>query len=363
MQIKAKITPFQFYTMLYLGRIFSHIAYISNIRVQFSSEETIYGMILMGVYLLLTSVPILYMMRKDMESSIITRAECISKGFSKALCVIFLLDFYIYAILSAGRFELFVSSVMFPETNMAIVVITLLAASAYSAYKGIEAIGRAGIVFLVPVLFSFAFVFLSLIKDVDPLNYTPMLSADIGKISGIGLYTCSRTAEILAAAILLPFVKNQKKGHLPMWILIITLTFIITTLVLEGVLGAYNKTQLFGMYTLAVLAEFEFIERLDALISCIWMICAIIKLSVIFFICDYLFTQLFKKKKRLLYLLISIAVIFTGTRVVSRNILDFSVIITSPLTTVIYLLSVVGLPILIIILEKIKERRNAHAKA
>lgn len=363
MQTRAKITPFQFYTALFLGRVFSLVAYISNIRTRLSSEETVYETLFMGVLLLITSLPTFFLIKKDSESSIITRASCVSKIFSKALCVIFLIDFYIYAIITSGRFEIFTSSVMFPETNMALVLLALLAVAVYTAVKGIEAIGRSSIVFLIPVLSVFAFVYISLIPDFDTLNFTPMTSDDFSQIFGIGVYSCSRTVEILAISILLPFVRGNKKRGLPIWILIITATILITNIMLEGVLGEYNKTQLFGMYTLALIAEFEFIERLDALISCVWMLCAVIKLSLTFFICDYLFSELFGKENKLLYHFISAAVIFTGTTIISGSMLDFSNVITSATTIILYLFSACVIPSAVIIAEKVKNGRNGNEKA
>lgn len=363
MRVTPKITTFQFYTMLFLGRVFSLVVYIFNIRTGLSSEAMLLETVCMGAFLIITSLPTVWLLKKDQESSIITRASCVSKTFSKALCVIYLFDFYIYAVITSGRFELFTSSVMFPETNMSLVLLTLLAAAAYSAFKGIEAIGRSGIVFLVPVLGAFAFVYLANIQNFDTLNFTPIMTKEVPDAVSIGLYSCSRTVEILAVSVMLPFVKGNKKRGLPIWILLITLTILITNIMLEGVLGEYNKTQLFGMYTLAQLAEFEFIERLDALISCVWMLCAVIKLAFSFFVCDVLLTQLFGKKNKLLYLVISIAVIFTGTKLIAGNILIFSEVVTSPTTIILYLITALVVPISVIIAEKIKERKTADEKA
>lgn len=213
------------------------------------------------------------------------------------------------------------------------------------------------------MLGAFAFIYLAHIQDFDALNLTPMMSGEIPDIINIGLYSCSRTVEILAVGLLLPFIKGNKKRGLPIWILLITVTIIITNIMLEGVLGGYNKTQLFGIYTLAQIAEVEFIERLDALITCIWMLCAVIKLSFTFFICDMLFTELFGKKNKLLYLLISIAVIFAGTKLIAGTILIFSDVITSPTTIILYLFSTCVIPTGVIISEKIKERSTANEKA
>lgn len=358
MPTKANITPFQFYTLLFLSRIFSLVAYIANMRAQLSSSETLVGSLLMGIFLLLTSLPTLWLMKKDANSSVLTRASCLSAVYEKIICLIYLADFFFYGIMTATRFELFASSVMFPETDMSFVVLTLLAASAYAGYKGIEALGRSAVIFLLPVLLVFVFVFCSLLGDFDFLNFTPFTTKNLAETVDSGLYTCAQTHELIAVGILLPFVKEQKRKSLPVWILLITGIIFLTNLMLAGILGSFSTTQLFGMYSLSVLAEFGFVERMDSIITCVWMICALVKLAYIFFLCDYLLSSLFGKEKKVLYLLLSVAVIFAGMLALSRSIFNFSQIVTSPVSMILYLVSAVGVPLSVVLAEKIKGRKQ-----
>lgn len=356
MASKNKITPFQFYTVLYLGRIFSFVTYIANIHSEISSTETLIIMLLTGVYMMITSIPTLVLLNNRSEVSIIKRAEYISKPLSKIFCVLFILDYFFYGIITAARFEIFTSSVMFPETDMSFLVLTLLAACAYAAFKGIEGIGRAGVLFLIPVVISFVFVYLSLIKDFDTLNFTPITSFDTKELFKSSLYSCAATPEIISIGILLPFVKNHKKRHLPIWITVLTATLFISDLMLTGVLGSFGNTQLFGMYSLSVLAQWGFVERLDAVITCVWMLCAVARLSLIFFISDYLFTLLFGKKNDIVYLVITVAVVFAGMLVISNNILTFFNTVLSAVEPAVYLVSSIVPQIIVLIAEKRKDR-------
>lgn len=359
----SKITPFQFYTILYLGRIFSFVTYISNIREQLSSSGMIVGTLLMGVYMFITALPMIFFIKTDNQSSILIRAECLSKVFSKAVCVIFLVNYFFYGVMAASRFEIFASSVMFPEKNMSFIVLTLLIAAAYISCKGIEAIGRAGVAFLIPVVITFAFVFLSTAKHFDILNFTPMNMQELGSMFDIGFYTCTSTCEMLSIGIMLPFIKDQKVKNLPIWLAVLLGTMVISNVMLAGVLGSFSSTQLFDMYSMSVIAKIGFVERLDAIITCVWMICALLKLSLIFFICKHLFTKLFGKENQILYLFISVVVVFLGMSFISGGIIRFVDVATSPIQFIIYCISACGIPAAILIAEKIKKGRKKHEES
>lgn len=358
----AKITPFQFYTILYLGRIFSFVTYISNIRVQLTSSEMFLGTLLMGVYMVITAVPMIIFIKTDSESSIITRAECLSKPFAKVVCVLYIANYYFYGIMAASRFEIFASSVMFPERNVSFIVLTLLIATAYVAAKGIEPIGRAAAAFLVPVLLTFLFVFSTSAKDFDMLNFTPMLTKNVSSLFDIGFYTCTSTCEMLSIGIMLPYIKNQKVRDLPIWIGVLFFTILVSNVMMSGVLGSFSSTQLFGMYSMSVLAEFGFVERMDAIITCVWMICAVIKLSLIFFITNILFTKLFGKKHKTIYLAVSVLVVFAGMFLISHSIIHFFDIVTSPVQFVIYCVSACAIPLIILIGERFTTKGAKHEK-
>lgn len=354
---KAEITPFQFYTVLYLGRIFSFVTYITNVREALDSSEIIVGTLIMGVYMFITAIPMMIFIKTDNKSSIITRAACISKVFSKVVCVLYILNYFFYGIMAASRFEIFASSVMFPEKNMSFLMLTLLVATAYIAVKGVEPIARAAVAFLIPVLLTFAFVFLTEIKDFDILNFTPFSMDKMPSLLDIGFYTCTSTCEMLSLGIMIPYIKDQKVSALPKWLFATICTILIADIMLAGVLGSFSSTQLFGMYSMSVLAEFGFVERLDAIITCIWMFCAVIKLALIFFICNRLFSSLFEKKHQAIYLTISVFAVFIGMFIISDSIIRFFEIVTSPVQFLIYSVSACGIPIIILICEKIKKKR------
>lgn len=361
MQLTVKITPFQFYTLLFLSRVFSLVTYISGIRSNLSTSGEVLSILVMSAILFISVLPTAILIKKDSASSVLTRASCISPVFEKACCLVYLAFFIFKGITTAARFELLLGSVMFPETNVQFFVAILLIVSLFCAWRGTEALGRAGVIFLIPVLFAFAFVFLTLIKHFDTLNFSAIYQSETLGILDGGIYSVARTCEVSVIALFLPFIKNHKVRHTFIWTGVISATIILTEVMISGVLGGFGANQLFNMYSMSVIAGFGFIERMDAIISCIWMICATIKIALIFYICNLLLTSFTGKNRTKIYTGLTAIVIFAGMMLISLSIINFASLVKLPLMTILFTLTAIIIPLTVIAGEKIKEKRHEKA--
>lgn len=362
MELTPKITPFQFYTVLFLSRIFAMVTYAAGVRESLTTTDEVIAAVLTGIFLIITAIPVVLFLRQDNSSSIITRASCLSSGFAKVLCIIYLFDYLYFGIITAVRFGIFTGSVMFPDTNVIFFIVMMLLASSYIAFKGIESIGRSSVIILIPVVFALIFVFATQTDAFDILNFTHPFTDDIKDIVSSGFYSAARTGELAFTVLLAPYVKKQKGKHVFTWILAITAVIFVTELLLAGVLGGFGSTQLFSMYSLSVLAEFGFIERLDAIITCMWLLCAAAKIAVTLFLCETLLSSLFGKRRKMLYISLSAAVILAGSIPLTNNIVSLTGLIRSPIAFIFYLTTVCIIPVSVMVIEKIG-RRKKHETA
>jgi hypothetical protein len=358
MKLTAKITSFQFYTLMFLSRVFAMVTYIAGINEELSTTDEIIASVFTGVFLIISAIPIILFLKNDNESGIIKRASCLSENFSKVLCVFYLIEALYFGIITAVRFGIFTGSVMFPDTNMAFFIFIMLIASSYIAFKGIEAAGRSAVIILIPVLFALIFVFATQSDAFDFLNFTHPFSDKLTDIVSSGFYSASRTGELGFIILLSPYVKKHKGRHVFSWITAVTVLIVVTEIVLAGVLGRFGATQLFSMYSLSVLAEFGFIERLDAIITCIWLLCAALKIAIIIFLCETLFSSLFRKRNRLLFIAISCIIIFASSIPLINNISGFLSLIRSPVTSLLFISGICVIPSVIMICERIKRSRK-----
>ncbi len=358
MKLTAKITPFQFYTLLFLSRVFGMVTYIAGINEELSTTDEIIASVFTGIFLIISAIPTVIFLKHDNESGIINRASCLSEKFSKILCVFFLLEALYFGTITAVRFGIFTGSVMFPDTNMAFFIIIMLVASSYIAFKGIESAGRSAVIILIPVVFALLFVFATQSDDFDFLNFSRPFTDKLTEIVSSGFYSASRTGELGFILLLTPYVKKQKGRHIFLWITAVTVLIVITEIIVAGVLGRFGATQLFSMYSLSVLAEFGFIERLDAIITCIWLLCAALKIAVIIFVCETLFSSLFKKRNRLLFIAISCIAVFAASIPLINNISAFVTLIRSSVSQILFISGICLIPSVIMIAERIKRRQK-----
>lgn len=358
MELNKKITPFQFFTLLFLSRVFAMVTYIAGINKELSTTDEVIASVFTGLFLVGSAIPVILFLKQDNESSIIKRASCLSESFSKLLCIFYLIEALYFGVITAVRFGIFTGSVMFPDTNMSFFIFIMLAASSYIALKGIESAGRSAVIILIPVLFALIFVFATQSDDFDFLNFTHPFTEKLSDIISSGFYSASRTGELAFVLLLTPYVKKLKGRHIYLWIGALSILIIITEIVLAGVLGRFGETQLFSMYSLSVLAEAGFIERLDAIITCIWLLCAALKIAVIIFVSEMLFTALFKKRKRFLFIAVSCTVIFIASIPMINNISGFISLIRSPVHPILFITGICIIPSITMVFEKFKRRKR-----
>ena len=359
MKIKAEISSLQFYTVLFLSRVFAAVTYIMSIRTELASTDRVISSLLAGLYMLVTAIPLAVLIRQNSSSSVLERAEKISPLLSRVLCAVYFIELIYLGVITSVRFGIFTGSVMFPDTNIMFFIFMMLAFSAFTAFRGIEGLGRSAFVMLFPVLLSLIFVFTAQKGRADLLNMTVPLSSSAEGIVSTAVFTASRTGELLFAALMPQNVKKQKSRHIFIFILCVTAVLAASELAMSLVLGNYGETQLYGMYSLSVLARFGFIERLDALFSCVWLLCAGAKSALTLFACSSLLSFFTKKSRNLLYICLCAVLIFLGALPLSGNLIGLSQLINAPVTQIFYLLGVVVMPSVVMLGERVKNREKA----
>ena len=153
------------------------------------------------------------------------------------------------------------------------------------------------------------------------------------------------------------------KKHYILWSVLSALSFSFILFFVVATLGTFADTQLFPTYTAVTLAQFGLFERLDALETAIWILCVVTKLTlyisaIVKCIC-FAFPKLSEKITA-----ISVGVVITGFLVfISGNIMNFGFISFTPLVVGVYLVPVLVLPLVLLIYNLIKRRKNNEKTA
>ena len=358
---KSSVSAPQFFAVLYLSMLGSMFMYISSPQITIATAEALLRPVVFAVVSIVFAIPIYFLCTKGALKEKLQR-EKKSKVY-KGVALFYAAVYFIDALMTVGRFDLFASSELFPGTEMTYFLIGLVAVCVALTFSGIGALGRAGTIFTLVVVGATVFASFTLSKEVDFLNFTPLFENGVGKFITDSLTFSVQASEIGVIVIFFPEIKGNLKKHYILWSVLSALSFSFILFFVISTLGAFSDTQLFPTYTAITLAQFGLFERLDALETAIWILCVVTKLTlyisaIVKCIC-FAFPKLSEKITS-----VSVGVVITGFLIfISGNIKNFGFISYTPLVVGIYLVPVFVLPLILLIYNLIKRRRNNEKTA
>lgn len=353
---KSTVTAPQFFSLLYLSMLGSVFMYVSSPEITIATAETLLRPVVFAVVSIVVAIPMYILFKKGAYKQNLA-SEKKSKVY-KTIAVFYAVVYFIDALMTAGRFDLFASSELFPGTEMTYFIIGLIAVCVILSFCGLGALGRASTMFTVVVIGATLFASLTLSKEVDFLNFTPLFENGVGKFFWDSFMFCIQASEIGAIVIFFPEIKGNIKKHYILWSVLSAVSFSFVLFFVIGTLGTFADTKLFPTYSAVSLAEFGLFERLDALETAIWILCVVTKMTlyitlIIKCIC-FAFPRFSEKITA-----VSVGGIISAVLIfISGNIMNFGFISFKPLVLGVYLIPIIILPLILLFTDFIKRRKG-----
>ena len=356
----GKISSSQMFCVLFLCRIISLFTFMLPSAAYLPSGDRIITAIPLLFIEFIYCLILIFTIKYNEKPGLIPSAAVISPKTAAVLSVIYTLAFIWFAGIGTARFELFISTVMFPNSQLYFMIILLIAASVYAALKGIEAVARAsGILFFI-IGASVIFILISVIGEFRYPNLRPVLTQGISPVFAFSFYVSVRAAELLTLHINTPYIKGSTEKMAIGWICTFSLVTTVILTVLAGVTGEYGNDQIFPFYTLTVIAKFGIFERLDDILTGVWVLCSFIQISFLIITCINGLTQAFGMIKKVPAAIIIAAGIFTVYFLCSRTVAVFSEAVSSWLVDVIFIALIAIIPLSITVINLIKRRKEVR---
>ena len=111
-----------------------------------------------------------------------------------------------------------------------------------------------------------------------------------------------RTIEPAAMAVLFPRVSGNKKRGFFIWMSVLAAFLEIVFFFTFSGLGDYAMTQLFPIHSIAVLSEFSVFQRIDVILTGVWILSAFIKISFMLYLSSYIASRSFSAKYKKIYI-------------------------------------------------------------
>lgn len=344
---KTTVSAPQFFSLIYLSVLSSVFMYISSSRVEIAETEALLRPVMFTIISIISAIPSYFVYKKYNQG--LLKRDMLNAKLMKVVFGLYAVTYFIGALRVAARFDLFASSELFPGADMTWFMIALVVICAMLSTLGLGALARAGSIFVFIVVCTTGFVMLSLLEEIDILNFSPLFEGGVLKFFGDSLIFVVQATEIGAIILFLPEIKGNIIKHYIWWSVLSGLSFIIILFFVIGSLGAFADTTLFPTYTAVTLAEFGLLERMDALETAIWILCVVEKLSFYILIVMKSVRKIFPKvPKKVIVTIIALAI--SGVIMfVSGNLEKFDFISYMPLVSGVYIVAVIVLPVLIIV--------------
>lgn len=294
MEQGAKISSGQLFFLLLLCRLLTTVTFSPSLGDGNLNGDFLINILLASVLIVLMSIPAIVFYRRFPSLNPVNLSDN-----TKIISVLYLSVFVYFISVSVSRFFIFMTGIIFPEKNMSVFLVIAVLLSSYCAYLGIEALARGNAVLFFIIVTGVA-VILFFTKDewslynLEPLFYNPFSDTVKSSLSAAG-----RTVESAAFLFLTPFAKGKMKKSFITCIFCFFISLSILFLFLNGVAGEFAKTQLFPFYSLAVIADFPFLESLDAVATALWILAILIKCALFIFISGDIITNTFRLEKKI----------------------------------------------------------------
>ena len=346
---KGKISAFQFFVMLFLSRMLTTVTYISS----YTKDIRLADMLVQPVFRIslgiLIMLPIYFVYRKHSDKNVLDLVREKNSGLSKVLSIIYALTFLYFTVTTIARLDLFAGTVVFPETDVDYMLIFVIIFCCYGAFLGFEALGRASVLTAVLVIPALIFIFLALVKKVDFLNFTPVFYNGVIPVVKTAVDSVGQTVEYAIIAVALPKVNGKVKNGFFIWLIAQILIMAVMVLFTMTVMGNYAGTQLFPFHTLASLAEFAMFDRLDAIFTGVWIMCAFIKGSLLIFLQSSILKQEFPRVKNAYFLAISGIITIIAGFIIAGGIERFNFIDSSIIKIILTFITAFLIPLIVLI--------------
>lgn len=338
--------------VLVISRIFAEAA-------NFPSDDINYGMQRFTVIILS------YLLLGVLLAPIFLTARNEDKTLSLSKNKIFSITLIIYLILAAvstmTRLQFYAASTIFDAAPPWLLILFVSAVCLYGLLKGVSAVARTGVIIGGGFLVLLLTVIIGSFSDIRTEYLYPAITDNSETLIGDILSELSKNAEVAIFAALFTTVRKDSVKSLYLYVPISLFTLILMTFLYNTILGEYLDTTNFPFYTISSLSDITVFQRLDGIDVVVWLMTAIIKLSLIINGIFVLIRNSFgKRKPALIVSATGLVLISVICFIFSVNTNDFLVFSSFMETGIPLIVSVFVVPLITLLLTR-KEKKHDKA--
>ena len=229
---------------------------------------------------ILLLIPTAFLLRLRPGKSILEISRELMGRWAVIVYGIYLLFYITTASYYLSFFQLFLANVLDPRISLLLVATAVMGVSAYSAWRGLEAVVRVGEIVAVILVFGFIFLLTALFPKVESIEFLPFFENSFSSFMTGALLLFSRSSALSMVGILIPHTKGRKVGGFLLFNLAFYIIFSLILIVCVGTMGGYLDHWLFPVYSASAFAQTGLLQSMDALFVAMWIWGLMTKLSM-----------------------------------------------------------------------------------
>ncbi len=353
----TKIKAYQLFCILFTSRLLGTFTYMVRLNSDLNTGARI-AMLLAFLFIsLLMSVPVFMILNGQNNTSFLQQLTPFSSKTRSLIACLYCAVFLLSAIITLTRFGLFTGTVLLQNTSLHIFILSLMIVSIYAAHKGLQPLARSSVLFTFILVLSLFFVQIGVCEEFDFLNISCIKASRISDILKQAVFSACRNIEIPAVL----FIADRVNGKINKTLFCMLAGFSAVTSILffvaGGVTGAYGEQQMFPLFTLSSVSKLGFIERMEDILTGIWVACAMIKIAFLLIVASVCLQETRKKDCGIPAIITLGGIVFAGYLLLSCDITGTIKLLQSPLLPVGFIFFGVLLPFYLHLIAKKKQQK------
>ncbi|MFR8011186.1 MAG: GerAB/ArcD/ProY family transporter [Clostridia bacterium] len=298
----SKIRSTQLFCLLFVSRIITALMLMPAMERSATTVDMLPRVLIWDVLLFLCALPVFAIYDRG-KSGILDYADGISPVAGKIVAALLALYFLYQNINLISGFEVFSTTVVFPEMNALLFIVVFTAVCAYIATLGLESLVRASAIVAVLTVLVVGMLLATLIPQIRAFNFAPLFYDGVSPVFQSAFRSLANTSEIAVLAVIMPHATGRMKRTYGKWMAWISIAILVLSFFAVGALGAFASTQIFPFYTLAEIASIGVFQRLDAVMTSVWVACAAVKSSLFLYLFSHCIRRTVPRGKKNIWIL------------------------------------------------------------
>jgi len=274
--------------VLALSRIFTEAA-------NFPSDDINYGMqrftvIILSYVLLVIALTPVFLLTSRKDNSRIYLYH------SKTAAIITVIYLIMASISTTTRLQFYTSSTIFDAASPWLLILFVSAVCLYGLFKGTSAVSRAGVIVSAFFLLLLGAVIIGISDEIHTEYLYPAIADRPSQLLGDVVAEFSKNGELVIFAALCSDVRKDAYKSLFVYIPVALTAQLLMTFLYNTVMGEYLNVTSFPFYMLAALSDISLLQRLDGIDVVVWVMSAVIKISLLALSVDRICKNAFRNR-------------------------------------------------------------------